>query len=279
MKKIISTENLAKIISKFKKKGKRVVLCHGVFDLLHIGHINHFKEAKKLGDILVVTVTQDKYVNKGPNRPIFSLNTRMESIAALKDIDYVAPNIYSNAIQLIKMLKPSIYCKGKDYKNYNLDATNQIKKEVLAIKSVGGRIIHTDTELFSSSKIINRTNLNLTNEQKSLINKIKKNKNFNNDSKILSTMNSFSDIKVLIIGETIIDEYVYCETLGKSGKEPILVLRDMYKERYLGGTAAIARNFSSFCKKITLFTNIGQKSNEKKFIYNFTKIFFIKIRP
>ena len=220
MKKIISTENLAKIISKFKKKGKRVVLCHGVFDLLHIGHINHFKEAKKLGDILVVTVTQDKYVNKGPNRPIFSLNTRMELIAALKDIDYVAPNIYSNAIQLIKMLKPSIYCKGKDYKNYNLDATNQIKKEVLAIKSVGGRIIHTDTELFSSSKIINQTNLDLTNEQKSLINKIKKNKNFNNDSKILSTMNSFSDIKVLIIGETIIDEYVYEKALENIAEFP-----------------------------------------------------------
>ena len=81
-------------------------------------------------------------------------------------------------------------------------------------------------------------------------------------------MNSFSDIKVLIIGETIIDEYVYCETLGKSGKEPILVVRDMSKERYLGGTAAIARNLSSFCKKITLFTNIGQKNNEKKFIKN-----------
>ena len=189
MKKIISTENLAKIISKFKKKGKRVVLCHGVFDLLHIGHINHFKEAKKLGDILVVTVTQDKYVNKGPNRPIFSLNTRMESIAALKDIDYVAPNIYSNAIQLIKMLKPSIYCKGKDYKNYNLDITNQIKKEALAIKSVGGRIIHTETVLFSSSKIINQTNLNLSNEQKYFINKIKKHKEFSTDNKILSTMN------------------------------------------------------------------------------------------
>ena len=266
MKKIISTENLAKIISKFKKKGKKVVLCHGVFDLLHIGHINHFKEAKKLGDILVVTVTHDKYVNKGPNRPIFSLNTRMESIAALKDIDYVAPNIYSNAIQLIKILKPSIYCKGKDYKNYNLDTTNQIKKEALAIKSVGGRIVHTVTELFSSSKIINQTNLNLTNEQKSFINKIKKNKNFNDDTKILSTMSSFSDLKVLVIGETIIDEYVYCEALGKSGKEPILVLRDLYKERYLGGTAAIARNLSSFCKQITLLTNIGQKNDEKKFI-------------
>ena len=96
MKKIISVKSLEKVISKLKAKGKKVVLCHGVFDLLHIGHIKHFKEAKKLGNILVATVTQDKYVNKGPNRPIFSLNTRMESIAALKDIDYVAPNIFSN---------------------------------------------------------------------------------------------------------------------------------------------------------------------------------------
>ena len=268
MKKIISIETLAKTISKLKARGKKVVLCHGVFDLLHIGHINHFKEAKKLGDILVVTVTQDKFVNKGPNRPIFLLNTRMESIAALKDIDYVAPNMFSNAIQLIKMLKPNIYCKGKDYKNYNLDATNQIKKEALAIKSVGGRIIHTETVLFSSSKIINQTNLNLSNEQKYFINKIKKNKEFSTDNKILSTMNSFSDLKVLVIGETIIDEYVFCEALGKSGKEPILVLRDMYKERYLGGTGAIARNLSSFCKQITLLTNIGQKNEEKKFIEN-----------
>ena len=70
----------------------------------------------------------------------------------------------------------------------------------------------------------------------------------------------------MIIGETIIDEYVYCEALGKSGKEPMLVLRDLYKEKYLGGTAAIARNLSSFCDKITLLTNIGEKQEEKKFI-------------
>ena len=150
------------------------------------------------------------------------------------------------------MLKPDIYCKGKDYKNYNLDATNQIKKEAVAIKSVGGKIIHTGTVLFSSSKIINQTNLNLSNEQKSFLNRIKKRKEFNADNKILSIMNSFSNLKVLVIGETIIDEYVYCEALGKSGKEPVIVMRDMYKERYLGGTAAIDKNLSTFCSKITI---------------------------
>ena len=155
MKKIISTKVLSKTISKLKAEGKKIILCHGVFDLLHIGHIKHFKEAKEHGDVLVVTVTQDKYVNKGPNRPIFSLDTRMESVAALKDVDYVAPNIFVNAAQLIKLLKPNIYCKGKDYKNYNLDITDQIRKEASAVKSIGGKIIHTKAELFSSSKIIN----------------------------------------------------------------------------------------------------------------------------
>ena len=268
MNKIISTKALSKIISKLKSKGKKVVLCHGVFDLLHIGHIKHFKEAKGMGDVLVATITQDKYVNKGPNRPIFSLNTRMESIAALRDVDYVAPNIFTNAAQLIKMLKPNIYCKGKDYRNYNLDITDQIKKEASAIKSVGGKIIHTKAELFSSSKIINQTSLNLSEEQKTFLKGIKKRKEFNTDNKILNIMNSFSNLKVLVIGETIIDEYVYCEALGKSGKEPILVLRDMYKERYLGGASAIAKNLSSFCKKITLLTNIGQRNEEKHFITN-----------
>jgi len=266
MKKIENLENLKKIISRLKSKGKKVVLCHGVFDLLHIGHIKHFDKAKNLGDTLIVTVTPDRYVNKGPNRPIFPLQTRLESLAALENIDYVAPNTLISATKLIKTLKPNIYCKGKDYKNYNHDSTGEIKKEALAIKSVGGSLIHTQTELFSSSKIINQTSLNISKEQKKFIEILKKNKKFKDFKNISKIVNSFSNLKVLVIGETIIDEYIYCEALGKSGKEPVLVLRDLYKERYIGGTAAIAKNLSSFCKKVTLLTNIGQKAEEKNFI-------------
>ena len=266
MKKIENLENLKKIISRLKSKGKKVVLCHGVFDLLHIGHIKHFDKAKNLGDTLIVTVTPDRYVNKGPNRPIFPLQTRLESLAALENIDYVAPNTLISATKLIKTLKPNIYCKGKDYKNYNHDSTGEIKKEALAIKSVGGSLIHTQTELFSSSKIINQTSLNISKEQKKFIEILKKNKKFKDFKNISKIVNSFSNLKVLVIGETIIDEYIYCEALGKSGKEPVLVLRDLYKERYIGGTAAIAKNLSSFCKKVTLLTNIGQKAEEKNLI-------------
>ena len=88
-KKISSLKDLSKKISIFKKKGKKVVHCHGVFDILHAGHIKHFNSAKKFGNILVVSVTQDRYVNKGPNRPIFPIDIRMQCLAALENVDYV----------------------------------------------------------------------------------------------------------------------------------------------------------------------------------------------
>ena len=114
--KTTSIENLEKIILKLKKKGKKIVLCHGVFDLLHIGHIKHFNEAKNYGDILVVTLTPDIYVNKGPKRPAFNEELRVEAIAALNVVDFVALNSSPTAINVIEKIKPNIFCKGSDYK-------------------------------------------------------------------------------------------------------------------------------------------------------------------
>ena len=90
--KILNPDKLKKIVQYEKKKGKRIVLCHGTFDLLHIGHIKHFKEAKKLGDILIVTLTSDKFVNKGPGRPHFNEGQRLEAISSLSAVDYVSLN-------------------------------------------------------------------------------------------------------------------------------------------------------------------------------------------
>ena len=88
-KKIISLKQLSDKVKTAQKQGKKIVHCHGVFDLLHIGHIKHFQEAKSHGDILIVTLTPDEYVNKGPNRPAFTTNLRLEALAALESIDLI----------------------------------------------------------------------------------------------------------------------------------------------------------------------------------------------
>ena len=265
-KKIKSLKNLQKIIRQHKKNKKKIVLCHGVFDLLHLGHLRHFREAKSKGDILIVTLTPDKFVLKGPNRPIFPLSTRMEIISELDCIDYVAPNTSPNAIKPIQILRPNIYCKGEDYKKSSDDVTGMIIKENNEIKKIGGKIFFTSGEVFSSSKIINENSLNLSYDQKTFLDSVKSQKKLFENNNLNKIINSFSNLKVLVIGEVIIDEYVFCEALGKSGKEPILVLRDLFKERYLGGSAAIARNLSSFCRKVTLLSCVGQKNEEKNFL-------------
>ena len=81
--KILNIENIRKILSERRRSGKKIVQCHGVFDLLHLGHIRHFKEAKNFGDILVVSITSDKFVNKG-QEDLFNELQRLESISFLE---------------------------------------------------------------------------------------------------------------------------------------------------------------------------------------------------
>ena len=253
--KIFLLENLQRILNKEKAKGKRIVLCHGVFDLLHLGHINHFREAKTYGDILVVTVTSDQYVNKGPNRPAFREQNRLKALEALEMVDYVALNKNPTAVPVIQELKPNTYCKGQDYKFHQNDTSGEIRNEINALKKIGGKIIYTQGISFSSSKLINLNEVN-SDSHKLLIKKIKKNYTF---QKIKKLVENFKKIRVLIIGETIIDQYVFCEVLGKSGKEPILVLRDMKTEEYLGGAVALSRHLSPFCNRINLLSMVGEK--------------------
>ncbi len=248
---------LSKKIDEIRKKKKKVVLCHGVFDLLHVGHIRHFEKAKTLGDILVVSITADKFVNKGPGRPAFKEENRVHAVSSIRDVDFVTINHDYTAINLIKKIRPDIYCKGPDYRKHSNDLTGEIKNEIKHIKRVGGQIIYTGGETFSSSVLINKFSENISSSQKNSINKIKKSYTFNSLNKLIE---NFKKIKVLVIGETIIDQYVFCDALGKSGKEPVLALREMKSETYLGGALAIARHISKFCKKINLFSMIGEKN-------------------
>src|SRR5690242_11299404 len=95
-----------------KHAGARIVHAHGVFDVLHAGHLAYLESAKRFGDILVVTVTADRFVNKGPGRPYFNGNIRANMLAALEIVDYVAINFYPTAVPAIEKLKPHFYVKG-----------------------------------------------------------------------------------------------------------------------------------------------------------------------
>jgi rfaE bifunctional protein kinase chain/domain/rfaE bifunctional protein nucleotidyltransferase chain/domain len=259
--KILNLDQIKKTVLKLKKNKKKITLCHGVFDLLHVGHIKHFKKAKKLGDFLIVSITSSKFVNKGNNRPFFNDHLRLESVSALECVDAVILSNYPSASNVIKIIKPDFYVKGSDYKNIEDDITGKIKIENNLVKKFGGKTIYTEELIFSSSSLINKYSNVFNDEQKEYLDKLKKQFSFKD---ILKSVENIKELKVLVIGETIIDQYIFCEALGKSGKESYLVIKEILEEDYLGGAAAVAKHIATFCSKVNFLSILGD--NKK---YNF----------
>ncbi|HEY4499807.1 MAG TPA: PfkB family carbohydrate kinase [Candidatus Paceibacterota bacterium] len=282
--KVVSLEDLVNIVGKLRKSGKRIVHCHGVFDLLHPGHLLHFQAAKQQGDILVVTLTPDHYVGKGPGRPVFNHRLRAESVAALTHVDYVAVNDQPTAVTLIQRLKPDIYAKGSDYKNAEDDLTGKITEEEMAVNSVGGRLHFTNELSFSSTELLNRHYMVYPDQAQSFLESFRK--NYSVDS-VIQKLKSLQSLKVLIIGEAIIDEYHYCEPMGKSPKESIVASRYLHEEIFPGGVLACANHAAGFCNQVNLVTQLGtaEQSHFEPFVRNALKpqvqptLFFRKDAP
>ena len=153
--KTIGLEKLKKKIRDLKSGGKKVVHCHGCFDLMHPGHIKYFQAAKEMGDILVVTITPDKYVDKGPDRPVFNQNLRVDSIVALECVDYVAINKWPTAEETLRLLRPDIYVKGQEFKNLE-DKTGKLQKEFEVLKEIGAELRFTHEIVFSSTTLLSK---------------------------------------------------------------------------------------------------------------------------
>ncbi len=157
--KIKQLEDLVVYVDEHKSHGKLIVHCHGCFDLMHPGHIKYFQAAKKMGDILVVTISPDEYIDKGPGRPVFHQQLRAESIAALECVDYVAINKWPTAENTLQLLKPDIYVKGQEFEKFE-DKTGKLQKEYKIIQDIGSTIKFTHEVVFSSTQLLNKYFLN-----------------------------------------------------------------------------------------------------------------------
>jgi len=250
-----------KQLQQIKNKNLKVGLCHGVFDILHNGHIEHFISAKKQVDILVVSVTTEKFVNKGPRQPINNDKKRVNMLNSIKYIDYVFLNKDKNSANIIKALKPDIYFKGPDY--LKSDSHGNLKKEVAALKNYKGKIQFTETHQMSSTSILNNTVYNWTSEQKNILKKLG---NSNAYEKIIKKINCLSSKSITIIGEPIIDIYNFCEIKGITTKDPAISTLFKKKLSVAGGVLTIAKIASLFAKQVNLITY-----GNKKILQNFFK--------
>ncbi len=236
------------------RQGKVVVQCHGTFDMIHPGHIVHFEEAKALGDLLVVTITAEKYVNKGPGRPYFNDLVRSRWLAALESVDYVIIVPHAAAVEAIECVRPNFYCKGREYENQDNDVTGKISEDIEAVTRVGGEMRYVGSIIFSSTKLLNEHFEPYPPSVKRFCHAVAKECS---PQRFRSIVEGFSKLRVLIIGDIIFDRYTTVSVQGLTSKNRILSGRYLSEETQAGGALAVYRHIREFTQHVKLISLAG----------------------
>jgi cytidyltransferase-like protein len=256
--KIVTVPDLAGVRRQFRDQ--TIVLCHGAFDLVHMGHLIHFEESRTLGDLLVVTITGDKHITKKRSVSLHE-DARARQIAALEIVDYVAIVDEPSALAAIQALQPDVYVKGPEYSDLLLDKTSNISHEKTLIESYGGRIHFTSGETYSSTKL---SHFLLSSPEAVQDNPLLRNDRvmFRDVSALGFTLEQVKRflveagrLRVCLLGETIIDEWVDVIVENISQKSRCVAGLETARVRQIGGAGIIALHLSSFVNHVHCYTN------------------------
>jgi cytidyltransferase-like protein len=252
-------------------KNKKIILCHGKFDFLHYGHIAHLKKAKKLGDLLIVSITMKGYSNDD-SKIYFSDEVRAKHLLELDLVNCVLLVPFFNVVPVIKKIKPYYYCKGLEYNNYKNFSNKEIVNDIKIAKAVGSKVKFVGDQILSSSKIINSV---FRKKETELSKKVIPD---NFSLKYLEDLFvKMSKLKVMVIGDLIIDRYTFVKGNSLSSKNNILSSVKIKTENYFGGAASSYFHLKDFVKNLKFLSLINKKdfhhisknfSNSKLFTNN-----------
>lgn len=264
--KIITAEQFSSLREELQQEKKCVVMCHGVYDLLHYGHVEHLKEAKSFGDVLVVSVTAASFVNKGPDRPYFTDEQRLEFLASIEYVDYVMLSNEPTALTNIAAVQPDVYVKGQEFQSGTDGVTGHVAHEIEAVERFGGAVRYTQGEVFSSSKLLNNYFGALPEGVPDFSRKLIAAYGEDVFDSIADAVEEFEKLKVLVVGDIIIDDYIFCMTQGLTSKDATMSTRFQSVERYLGGALAIARHIANFCPQTEFLSMMGPEEDIRRLI-------------
>lgn len=255
--KIEPFDRLRETVSRLRRGGKRVVHCHGTFDLIHPGHLVHFEEARALGDLLVVTLTAGNHVKKGPGRPFFNDRLRAKFLAGLSCVDLVSVVPFPAAKEAIEAVRPDIYCKGMEYKDKTGDVSGKLSEDIRTVRRCGGKVAYVGSVVFSSSKLLRD---GLETRSKALTQLCTSISKHTSAAKLRLAVEGFRDLKILVVGDIIFDRYSTVAIQGLTSKNRIISCRFMKEETQCGGALAVYRHLLQFAPRTQLLGALGTES-------------------
>ncbi len=250
-RKVKTADELCAILGP-RPRGKKVIMCHGVFDIVHPGHIRHLLFAKSKGDVLVVSVTADEHISKANVRPYVPEDLRAINLAAFEMVDYVIIDRDPTPLHNLRRIQPDYYAKGYEYVEGGVHPKTREELEVL--ESYGGEIIFTPGDIvYSSSHLIEASPPNIAGD-KLMVLMEGEGLNF---ADLRDAVLKLSGIRVHVVGDTIVDSYTQCSLIGGVAKTPTMSVRFEARQDFTGGAAVVARHLRAAGGDVVFSTVMG----------------------
>ena len=243
-----------KIISVNELNTDNIVLCYGHFDLIHPGHLRYLQYAKTLANNLVVALMSDKELN-GENQKSYLEDERAESVANLQIVDHVI--VLNNELTLdclIDIVKPKVLVLGKEFEQ---NQSEQINLAVNAVKNHGKIVFHAGETHYFNANLLFKNVADIEVNSKNQLNKICKNYKITLRD-IQKKLSNFSNSELVVIGDTIVDNYVACDAIGMSAEAPVLVVKELENREFIGGAAIVASHVAALGAKCHYISVVGK---------------------
>jgi rfaE bifunctional protein kinase chain/domain len=249
--KVKTLEDLAALIGP-RPRERKVIMCHGVFDVVHPGHLRHLLYAKSKADILIASLTADRHITKGMFRPHVPQELRALNLAAFEMVDYVIIDPNEKPIESLRRLQPDFFAKGYEYASDGVHPRTQEEIEVLS--SYGGEMIFTPGDIvYSSSRLLEVEPPNLRSEKLLTLMDLA---GLSFDT-LRNTLPQFAGFRVHVVGDTIVDSLTRCAMIGGQTKTPTLSVLFQEREDFIGGAAIVAEHLRAAGAEVVLSTVLG----------------------
>ncbi len=260
-RKIVSVEELRTEREELRRQGRVVVQCHGCFDIVHPGHIRYLRFAKGQGDVLVVSVSSDRTVGKGAERPYIHQDLRLENLAELEVVDYVCLDEHAWAGPILAEIRPDVYVKGKEYET---SADPRFLEERELVEAYGGKVIFSSGEVvYSSTFILNQFRHRFHLEAEKVASFCRR--HALDQASVAEMLDGLQGLRVLVIGDPVLDCYVHCDSLGLAAESPVLDVTPIREEWYLGAGGLIAGQAVALGGKASFLSVVGEGAEKERF--------------
>ncbi len=234
-------------------RAARVIMCHGVFDVVHPGHVRHLLYAKSKAPVLVASITADRHITKGQHRPHVPQELRAVNLAAFEMVDYVVIDENATPIENLRVIQPDFFAKGYEYKSNGLPP--KTAEEMTVVRSYGGEVIFTPGDVvYSSSTLINLAPPALKLEKLEIL-MDRRGVTFDH---LRRTVERLGGHRLHIVGDTIVDSYTHCAMIGGQSKTPTLSVLFEKRSDFVGGAAIVAKHCRAAGAQVTFTTVLGK---------------------